>query len=109
MLASERQQDARAGRKRVAGLLQRGDLGPVVAGLSAPGRAGADVERHAGERGGGLRVGGDPFREGVGGVDQARHALLFQKGGKPFRAAEAASADLAGDRFRLASCGRPAR
>ena len=83
---------SRLGPQRLGRVLHGRDLGPPVAGLSRPGRAGEDDERRVRLPAGGDGVGRHAGRERMGGVDDGVDALAREIGGEACDAAEAADA-----------------
>ena len=82
--------DAARGAQRLDGFVDRGDLGPSVAGQRLPRQAGKNGQRAACGAAGYKRVRGHAGREGMGRVDNRLDPLGFEVGGEALGATEAA-------------------
>lgn len=75
---------------------------PAIAALSFPGRAAQGNQRHFGNGSGLYRIGGNPRRIGMCGVDQCVDVILFEEGCQAFRPAKPAGAHRHGLGDRIA-------
>lgn len=69
-----------------------GQVLPVIAGASRPGRPLQRQKRRAGDCAGGKRIAADLRGKGMGGVDHRRDLVIAEKCGQPVRPAKAADA-----------------
>ena len=91
LLPSDGQEDtARRFAQRRYRIGNRGNARPAIAGNFFPAEPLQPQQRNAGRIAGSAGIGGNPFGEGMRGVDQKIDRMRFKIGGKPLGAAETA-------------------